>query len=324
MPDAPSSFDDGRTVRLSVYAHSGCLLFTGVLLTLILVPLSFSKVEYYQAGLSRQRSTNKVDKDKVYSSGNHFIGPDYTFETFQISAIKFDQRLSVWSKSSGEDAGSSLYTDVSFQYQLDKDELGELYSRVATNYKSLISTKATDAIKNSAPLFGIDKYLNSRERIERVFEQNVSQAISDVFASVVALQLRDVIPTVEYQETRLEAAVQEEKNLKEDYIQQATLVRETTDVEVLEVENEARAVQARAEAQAISIEGRADSQALQIVDEATSQGLLDLFTQLNLTSSEGKSTLDYLTSLMTNVHARKFFIGFSSKDTTLNIPLSAT
>ena len=311
---------DGQERRHAYYWVAGCCSLIGLILTLVLVPLSFSKVEYYEAGLVRQRSTNKVDKDKVYTAGNYYIGPDYSFETFQISAVKFDQRLSVWSRSSGDDAGSSLYIDCSFQYELRKDDLGKLYSRVATNFKSIVSTNAVDAIKNTAPLFGIDEYLNSRERIERIFAQNVSHAIDDIFADLVALQLRDVIPTDEYQKTRLEAAIQEETNLKEAYVQEAVLVRETTDVEVKKIENEARAVEANAEARATLIVGTAEAQSVFIVDDATSHGLATLFTGLNLTTAEDRATLDYLTALLSTTDKTKYYIGFQP---TLTAPVTA-
>lgn len=229
--------------------------------------------------------------------------------------MKFDQRLSVWSKSSGEDAGSSLYIDCSFQYQLRKDDLGTLYSKVATNYKSLVSTNAIDAIKNTAPLFGIDEYLDNREHIEKILTQNVSIAIDDVFADVIALQLRDIIPTDEYQRTRLEAAIQEETNLKEAYVQEATLVRETTQVEVQKIENQARAVEARATARATLITGTADAYALNIVDDATSFGLGLLFDGLNLTSSTHRSSLDYLTTLLTTTKSTTHYVGFDGGNT---------
>ena len=79
------------------------------------LPMSFSKVEYYEGCLKAQRSTGKVDRTKVWGTGNHMIGPDYEFRCYPTSLQSFNQRLSVWSRSSLVDAGSSLNLDISFQ-----------------------------------------------------------------------------------------------------------------------------------------------------------------------------------------------------------------
>jgi hypothetical protein len=112
----------------------------------------------------------------------------------------------VWTKSSTTDAGSSVILDISFQYALDPAKLGELYDLVTLDFDSLISTNSIDAIRNTAPLFGVDQYLMERNFIESVFAANVSVAIADLYASVIAMELRDV---------QLEAG--QEKNLQPDF-----------------------------------------------------------------------------------------------------------
>ena len=238
--------------RASCYGQLACWGFIGTLLSVILLPLGFSKVEYYQGCLKTQKSTRKVDRNRVWKTGNHLIGPDYEFRCFPIAAQNFDQRLAVWTKSSTTDAGSSVTLDISFQYALDPTKLGELYDLVTLDFDSLISTNSIDAIRNTAPLFGVDQYLTERTFIESVFAANVSVAIADLYASVVAMELRDVQLEDDYQAARLAAAIQDESNSKEDYIQQATLVREQTEVEVVEIENDARTVEAGAEAQSLA------------------------------------------------------------------------
>jgi hypothetical protein len=56
---------------------------TVVLLILILVPLSFSYIDYYDYGLVQRKSTGSVDTDKVYSSGRYMVGPDRHFIKYQ-------------------------------------------------------------------------------------------------------------------------------------------------------------------------------------------------------------------------------------------------
>ena len=125
----------------------------------------------------------------------------------------------------------------------------------------------------------------------------MSVAIADLYASVVAMELRDVQLEDDYQAARLAAAIQEESNLKEDYIQQATLVREQTEVEVVEIENDARTVEAGAEAQSLVIVASAEYEARKLVEDARNQGYKQMFAALGLTSEAHKASMDYLVTL---------------------------
>ena len=169
------------------------------------------------AGLRSQKSTGKVWRDEVYEAGRYGIGPDYTFRCYPLNVQNFNERLSVWSKSSGSDAGSTVYLDVSYQYLLNPEKLGELYSMVALNFEGLVVCGTQDAIRNTAPLFGIDSYLSQRPLIEATLQRNVSRAIADLHMDVLSFQLRDIEPEDDYQSARLAVAIQVESNAKEAY-----------------------------------------------------------------------------------------------------------
>ena len=80
----------------------------GLLLMVILLPLSFSYVEYHQYGLKQRKSTGTVDVTKVYDSGRYAIGPDYKFLTYQADAHVLDLgELSVFSASAATTASAS-------------------------------------------------------------------------------------------------------------------------------------------------------------------------------------------------------------------------
>merc|ERR1712159_652579 len=214
----------GRDQRFACYPILCCCFCTGCLLTVILLPLSFSKIEYFEAGLLAQKSTGTVDTEEIYRSGNHFIGPDFEFKTFPISLQNFDQRVSVWSKSGGNDAGATLILDISFQYKIRVEDIGRLYEKVAVSFEPLVVTYALDAIKNTAPRFGVDEYVTKSLK-------------TDIFVDVLDLQLRKIQLSDDYQTTKLNAALQKESNAKEQYIQKKTLIEEQTSLEVLQIDN---------------------------------------------------------------------------------------
>merc|ERR1712216_79764 len=115
--------------RQPCYACFGCICCIGILLTIILLPLSFNRLEFYEAGLKKQKSTGKVDMSETWTAGNHLIGPDYEFMKFPASFQLFDQRISVWTKSGDQDAGATVNIDISFIYKLRTQDLGKLYGK---------------------------------------------------------------------------------------------------------------------------------------------------------------------------------------------------
>ena len=112
--------------------------------------------------------------------------------------------------------------DVSFQYLLRPQYLGDVYDMVALNYENNIKSVAIDALKNTAPVFGADDYLTQRPKIEKAFAENVSHAIGNFYRDVVNLQMRRVAFEDDYYETKEAAAIQIETNEKEASLRNIT------------------------------------------------------------------------------------------------------
>lgn len=81
-----------------------CCGLVGLLLTIILVPLSFSYVEYYEYGLAKRKSTGSVRTDRVYPRGRYSLGPDMTFLKYQADSHHKDDSFLVFSAGAGEDS----------------------------------------------------------------------------------------------------------------------------------------------------------------------------------------------------------------------------
>ncbi len=48
-----------------------------ILLLVILLPISFSYLDFYHYGFLRRHTTGRVKLDRVYEGGRYFVGPDY-------------------------------------------------------------------------------------------------------------------------------------------------------------------------------------------------------------------------------------------------------
>jgi len=155
-----------------------CLGITGILLTVILIPLSFSYIDYYDYGLVQRKSTGSVDTSKVYDGGRYFIGPDYTFIKYQASAhLESFEALGVFSApeaSKNSSVGLEFKIDLDFSYFLIKDEIGEVHQESAGNYRPIIRSRAQEAIKNvAADKVSFTEFFEDRKRVEALFREAV-------------------------------------------------------------------------------------------------------------------------------------------------------
>lgn len=90
-----------------------------------------SGVFIYQLGLRKQRSTGKVKLDEVFTSGRHFIGPDYTFKTFNADA-HFEElkKIVTFSKDKVE-----VEITCAMQYFLRPEDLKDMHQEYDLYYR---------------------------------------------------------------------------------------------------------------------------------------------------------------------------------------------
>ena len=272
-------------------SHSGTyttICGIGLLLLVILLPLSFSYVEYHEYGLKQRKSTGTVDVSKVYDSGRYAIGPDYTFIKYQADAHVLNlDGLSVFSASGGDDSiGLEFVLDLHMTYTLQKDKIGELHTSMATSYQAIVSSRAKDAVKNRASIdISFTDFFENRESVETILKAAVTARWADAPALPAVLDQfhigRIKIPE-NVARKQLETKLQNERNGKETSLQKALVERELTKVEVSKILNEKEKTLRTAQAEATRIKAKAVSDAQKTVLEAQSLGLKDLIADIGI------------------------------------------
>eukprot|EP00568_Trieres_chinensis_P003646 CAMPEP_0183306692 /NCGR_PEP_ID=MMETSP0160_2-20130417/13528_1 /TAXON_ID=2839 ORGANISM="Odontella Sinensis, Strain Grunow 1884" /NCGR_SAMPLE_ID=MMETSP0160_2 /ASSEMBLY_ACC=CAM_ASM_000250 /LENGTH=315 /DNA_ID=CAMNT_0025470133 /DNA_START=15 /DNA_END=962 /DNA_ORIENTATION=+ len=286
----------------------GCgaiVLCIGLLLTVILVPLSFSYVEYYEYGLAQRKTTGAVDTSKVYARGRYLLGPDYKFLKYQADAHhEHLDALSVFSGgTSNASIGLSFKLDVDFIYFLIQDEVGELHRDLATSYDDIIMSRAREAIKNEAIYVTFEEYFQDRQIVENRFKeavQNRWDAKPRLHCTLDQFYLSRIQIPESVARKQLESRVQNEKNDREAYFQQAQVEREMTAVEVNSIHLEKERVLRTAEAEANLERAKAKAEAQKITDEAQIKGTKMLFEGTNITSQEHMTSFTYIRNLISH------------------------
>jgi len=298
-----------------------CILcLVGTFLILLLVPLSYSRVHYYELGLIKSRSTGTVDRNIVYGNGNHLIGPDNYFLIYPATIQSNDlKKLSIWSLSSNEDAGIFLEIDISFQYKIIKNSLGQLYNKIGINYHNLVTSLAISAIKNEAVKWSADQYLFNRKTIENYMLIEVTKILfegSD--CNVTSLQLRDVIFPVLFYDRKLDSAIQMQKNIAEAYNSSANIIRGETSQIVQYINNRGVQVVRSADSQSVNIKELANTQAKKMLQDVKITGLTMIKKALGITNITHLLSLDYMLQLEQSKDGIDYLINFDKTAKIIN------
>ncbi|KAL4219618.1 hypothetical protein ACF0H5_022191 [Mactra antiquata] len=315
--------------KLVFYVIAGVVGLAAILLVIIL-PMSFSSLEYNEYGFRRQKSTGTVDTSKVYSGGKHFLGPDYEFKTFKAGAHFLDlYKTKVFTRDKLE-----VSITAHAQYFLRRDELPLLHAGYDIYYEDVMKSSAIDAIKGAIPVYNTTELKTKRPEIEKVIYKAVRerlggkccrpdcQAYKEACASgciasdkcpdsekglhvdVKFFQLTDIDIPHDVMERFMENLLLVEKNLREQHVQNATIIRKDTAKKVADIQNQAKEIRESAESESRTIAIVAQAESTSIIEKARSTGLKQLYDSLKITTQEQKNSFDYLRTLrgLDNVH----------------------
>ena len=238
----------------------------------------------------------------MYGRGRYLLGPARTFLKYPADAQhEILDDLSVFSAGgSNESIGLEFKIDVDFTYLLIKEEVGLLHQELASSYKTVISARTKDAIKNEAIFVTFTEYFQDRKSVEVRFRDAVQQrwnappslhVLLDQF-HLGRIQIPDSVA-----EIQLEAKVQNERNDKESFLQQARVERELTAVEVNSVLLDKNKVLRTTEAEANLLRATARVEADQIKADAQLNGTQQLFQAVGIQSQSQMASFTYIRNL---------------------------
>ncbi|XP_072034483.1 uncharacterized protein [Amphiura filiformis] len=294
-----------------------------IFLIVILVPLGFHGVEYYEYGFVKSTTTRKVDTSKVYGMGHHSIGITKGFKTFQADAHLIAlKRVEVFTSNR-----LAVNIDCSFQYFLRRDDLKLLHDTYDLQYEEILQNNAIDALKGATKDFATEDFGRNRSDIESAMFKAVRLRLGGIcckrncedssegceigcldysqctiedkglFADVKYFQMGYVDIPENVRERNLKTLTQREDGDREVHLQTAQLARVETDRIVAEIENQAEEIAQNATAQSALILSRAEADSRAILEQSHNEGLSKLFNDLNMTSQDQKASLNYIRTL---------------------------
>lgn len=272
------------------------------LIIIIVLPLSFSYVEYYEYGLVRSQITGKVDISKVYPRGRYAIGPTNTFLKYQANAHHEQlKELSIFSASATNSSiGLEFIVDIDFTFLLIEEEVGLLHKEMATSYRTAIVNRARTAIKNEAIFISFTEYFQSRITVEQRFRDAVELQFTQnppLHCTLDQFHMGRIRIPESVARRQLESQVQNERNDKESFFQQAQVERELTKVDVNKINLERQKLLRTTEAEASLTRAKAIAQADKITREAEINATQALFEKVGITQQDHMMAFIYLRNL---------------------------
>jgi hypothetical protein len=273
---------------------------------MVLLPLSFTSLEYYEIGFKRSRTRGTVYTDEVYGpGGRYFVNPDTFMQAYQADAHVFKvAQLSVVTKDKLE-----ALIDVTVTYFIVKETLPSLQREYNLNYHSAVENNAIAVIKNAAVNFTTQQYFTNRTLVQSTMHENLKALEPILFVSfpffyLGALQISETVA-----EKQLETAVQNEINAMQLFKNEAASVRRQTDTQVNDLNNNATFIRQQAVAAAAAGERVALAESAKMLDEAIVFGAAKVFAALNLTSAADKQKLDWMLGMLKR-HDLKIRLGY--------------
>lgn len=286
------------------------LLSIGLLLLVILLPMSFSYIERDEMGFKKNTVSNNVDKSKVYLNGRYFWGVGKTPVTFPAT-YKFVELSGINVFVSG---GQTMQVSAQFYYRLKPATLAQLYETYGLAYEDRIESIAKAEIRNAAALFSVDQYIMDRKNItailfNRVSSEIASKAFVEVPQSHFFLKRVYLPPTILSRKTQIFMTTQEQ--ITANYSFQASQVRLETSKQVTELLNQKLLVEQAAKVESERITADANSRAFQRIETEKGVRMKDMISLLGIASDNVTSTLLLLNSLLDSSGTPTLLAGIS-------------
>jgi len=308
--DDDGVFEIAPGVKLGLLSITGLALF---LTALILGLAGIKSVEITEYALVSNMVTRRVEKEP-YLSGRYWIGPWSYFikfpsvvKTIQFSDARMQTDLGMDEQGdpmlrSRTSDGLDVNIELSFQYQLHKDQLYNLYTTFGSgnDFHNLFVRVAVDRLTEIATEYTANEFFHDRTRIGKAMEKLLkSDFEAKLYATIFSFQFRSVtLPDA------FEDAIQQTQVKKQDMDvaqaeQQSIKVGLETELMQAQRRVKVKANNAEGFAESVMLENSADISQFKATQEKAADSYKAVLSQLDDKESQ---LLQYVQSRVLRDH----------------------
>jgi hypothetical protein len=247
------------------------------MLFILLFAMSWDTLEPTEYGLVQNGFTGYVDlrPESVYEGGRYFVWLRHYFLVFPRNRRNLDfdiggRRPPIPARTGPdpddrESGGQPVTFSVSFQYQLQRRTVPQVYQTFGLVWEDSYMRFAQQAITNVAQSFTPKQFWNDRHAIEQAMLARVNQTISDNgYACVRNLQLLSVQFKQNYEDTITNIQLQEQLKVTKTYALEVTRVLKEVDILQSQTAADVAVIGASARREASVIVNQAEAEALRL------------------------------------------------------------
>ena len=271
--------------------------------------ISMDVVEPLEYGLPYNKFTKNIGKE-AYEAGRYILNPFKSFLKYpkNLVTIEFSESKKAESKPlqtrTGE--GLSVVLSVSFQYQLIKNKIPDLYNLANINFHSTYVRISRDVILKVGGMFNATDYWMNRVKIAEIMKQTMDNELLKAFGHCVSLQLLKIELPKTYEDSIVQTQVEMQKINMRKFEQSAELIRQNSLVIISEAEQKIRITNATGLAEASRIKAFARANALNNTVNAENRMYKLAMDELEF-NQEDLLTYIYLDSIMNQNKAKLLF-----------------
>ena len=280
-----------------------------IIFIIIYLLISMDVVEPLEFGLPYNKFTKNIGKE-AYENGRYILNPFKSFLKYpkNLVTIEFSDNKNAESSPlqtrTGE--GLSVTLSVSFQYQLIKEKIPDLYNLANVYFHSTYVRISRDVILKVGGMFNATDYWMNRVKIAEIMKQTMDKELLKAYGHCVSLQLLKIELPKTYEDSIVQTQVEIQKINMRKFEQSAELIRQNSSVIISEAEQKIRITNATGLAEASKIKAFAKANALNNTINAENRMYKIALDELNLTQEELLNYI-YLDSLMNQNKAKLLF-----------------
>jgi regulator of protease activity HflC (stomatin/prohibitin superfamily) len=266
-------------------------------------------VEPLEYGLPYNKFTKNIGKE-AYDNGRYILNPFKSFLKYpkNLVTIEFSQNKKAESSPlqtrTGE--GLAVILSVSFQYQLIKEKIPDLYNLANINFHSTYVRISRDVILKVGGMFNATDYWMNRVEIAEIMKQTMDNELLKAYGHCISLQLLKIELPKTYEDSIVQTQVEIQKINMRKFEQSAELIRQNSLVIISEAEQKIRVTNATGLAEASRIKAFAKANALNNTVNAENMMYKMAMDELGLTPDQLMNYI-YLDSIMNQNKAKLLF-----------------
>eukprot|EP00929_Paragymnodinium_shiwhaense_P000561 TRINITY_DN100804_c0_g1_i1.p1 TRINITY_DN100804_c0_g1~~TRINITY_DN100804_c0_g1_i1.p1 ORF type:complete len:409 (-),score=99.83 TRINITY_DN100804_c0_g1_i1:173-1399(-) len=258
---------------------SGCGCILSTILIILFFPCTVTQLGQFKIGLARNTVTGVVDMDTTYMPGRYWIGFWREFIEFPstLNTIEFSdekpeagvQHLTIL-RSRDKD-GKQIFLDVSIQYKLKPDKLGQIYREMTTQYEDVYISELRDSLSKTGNKFAIEDAWKNYSMVVSMMRKSCEDVLSNRHADCWGLQLWGIRLDAKYEEKLIKTQVQKQAQRTALARLDNAKVRAETEAELAEYASRIKVIEQEATSQKYRLEKEATAAATARIIKAESQ-----------------------------------------------------